>query len=99
MEVSNILKEVKNKEKWKLFEEIYSNTTVFDQINMHRFEDIHTNFLSNLFKEDNIYRLDCKPLKLLLMELKIPKNNNNSKLKLQQHDKVPVVFWSEFVFW
>ena len=58
----NIYDEFKKTDVSKEFEEYYNKQTVFQQINMFRLEDIHTNFLSNLFKYENIYGLGNKPL-------------------------------------
>ena len=42
-----------------------------EQIGLFRYEDVHTNFLSNLLKLDNVYGLGTKPLKLFLELLKL----------------------------
>ncbi len=50
----------------KAFKKFYEQPIFIEQIDLFRYEDMHTNFLANLLKEDNIYELKNEPLLLFL---------------------------------
>lgn len=77
----NILK-LRNSQEWIEFNR-YCNTGFLEQIDFFRYEDMHTNFLASLLKEDNIFGLGTKPLKLFIELLKV-KDKNHLNNKLQQ---------------
>lgn len=68
----NVLR-LKNSKEWIEFDH-YCNTGMLEQIDFFRYEDMHTNFLASLLKEDNIFGLGTKPLKLFIELLKIKDN-------------------------
>lgn len=51
---------------WLVFENYYEKPNLLKEIDFLRYEDIHTNFLTNLLKKDNIYHLETFPIKQLL---------------------------------
>lgn len=67
--VENLVR-FKNSREWIEFKN-YCETGLMEQIGLFRYEDVHTNFLSNLLKLDNVYGLGTKPLKLFLELLKL----------------------------
>lgn len=73
---------LKNSQEWIEFDR-YCNTGMLEQIDFFRYEDMHTNFLASLLKEDNIFGLGTKPLKLFIELLKV-KDKNHLDDKLQQ---------------
>lgn len=77
----NILK-LKNSQEWIEFD-CYCNTGFLEQIDFFRYEDMHTNFLASLLKEDNVFGLGTKPLKLFIELLKV-KDKNHLENKLKQ---------------
>jgi len=77
----NILR-LKNSKEWIEFD-CYCNTGFLEQIDFFRYEDMHTNFLASLLKEDNVFGLGTKPLKLFIELLKV-KDKNHLESKLQQ---------------
>ena len=77
----NILR-LKNSKEWIEFDR-YCNTGFLEQIDFFRYEDMHTNFLASLLKENNVFGLGTKPLKLFIELLKV-KDKNNLENKLQQ---------------
>ena len=77
----NILR-LKNSKEWIEFDR-YCNTGFLEQIDFFRYEDMHTNFLASLLKENNVFGLGTKPLKLFIELLKV-KDKNHLENKLQQ---------------
>lgn len=77
----NILK-LRNSKEWIEFDR-YCNTGFLEQIDFFRYEDMHTNFLASLLKEDNVFGLGTKPLKLFIELLKV-KDKNQLENKLKQ---------------
>lgn len=78
--IKTILK-LRNSQEWIEFDR-YCNTGFLEQIDFFRYEDMHTNFLASLLKEDNVFGLGTKPLKLFIELLKVKdKNHLESKLK------------------
>lgn len=77
----NILK-LRNSQEWIEFDR-YCNTGFLEQIDFFRYEDMHTNFLASLLKEDNVFGLGTKPLKLFIELLKV-KDKNHLENKLKQ---------------
>lgn len=77
----NILK-LRNSQEWIEFNR-YCNTGFLEQIDFFRYEDMHTNFLASLLKEDNVFGLGTKPLKLFIELLKV-KDKNHLENKLKQ---------------
>lgn len=77
----NILK-LRNSQEWIEFDR-YCNTGFLEQIDFFRYEDMHTNFLASLLKEDNVFGLGTKPLKLFIELLKV-KDKNQLENKLKQ---------------
>lgn len=77
----NILR-LKNSKEWIEFDR-YCNTGFLEQIHFFRYEDMHTNFLASLLKENNVFGLGTKPLKLFIELLKV-KDKNHLENKLQQ---------------
>ena len=77
----NILK-LRNSKEWIEFDR-YCNTGFLEQIDFFRYEDMHTNFLASLLKEDNVFGLGTKPLKLFIELLKV-KDKNHLENKLKQ---------------
>ena len=77
----NILK-LRNSKEWIEFDR-YCNTGFLEQIDFFRYEDMHTNFLASLLKENNVFGLGTKPLKLFIELLKV-KDKNHLENKLQQ---------------
>lgn len=73
---------LRNSQEWIEFDR-YCNTGFLEQIDFFRYEDMHTNFLASLLKEDNVFGLGTKPLKLFIELLKI-KDKNHLENKLQQ---------------
>ncbi len=65
MDMFNNLIELKNSKEWIEFEKYYGKTSILEQINFFRFEDVHTNFLASLLNENNPYGLGDYPLQLL----------------------------------
>lgn len=61
----NDLTKLKNSKEWIEFEKYYGKTSILEQINFFRFEDVHTYFLASLLNEDNPYGLGDYPLQLL----------------------------------
>lgn len=80
-EFEKILK-FKNSQEWIEFD-CYCNTGFLEQIDFFRYEDMHTNFLASLLKEDNVFGLGTKPLKLFIELLKV-KDKNHLENKLKQ---------------
>lgn len=80
-EFEKILK-FKNSQEWIEFDR-YCNTGFLEQIDFFRYEDMHTNFLASLLKEDNVFGLGTKPLKLFIELLKV-KDKNHLENKLKQ---------------
>lgn len=80
-EFEKILK-LKNSQEWIEFDR-YCNTGFLEQIDFFRYEDMHTNFLASLLKEDNVFGLGTKPLKLFIELLKV-KDKNHLENKLKQ---------------
>ena len=80
-EFEKILK-LKNSQEWIEFDR-YCNTGFLEQIDFFRYEDMHTNFLASLLKENNVFGLGTKPLKLFIELLKV-KDKNHLENKLQQ---------------
>lgn len=76
----NILR-LKNSKEWIEFDR-YCNTGFLEQIDFFRYEDMHTNFLASLLKENNVFGLGTKPLKLFIELLKV-KDKNHLENKLQ----------------
>ena len=72
----------KNSQEWIEFDR-YCNTGFLEQIDFFRYEDMHTNFLASLLKEDNVFGLGTKPLKLFIELLKV-KDKNHLENKLKQ---------------
>ena len=79
-----------NSNEWKEFYN-YCNVGIFKQIDFFRYEDVHTNYLASLFKKDNLFELDTKPLELLLELLK-SKEDNKTKYKLKDIDFRNITF-------
>lgn len=77
----NILR-LKNSKEWIEFDR-YCNTGFLEQIDFFRYEDMHTNFLASLLKENNVFGLGTKPLKLFIELLKV-KDKNHLENKLKQ---------------
>lgn len=77
----NILK-LRNSKEWIEFDR-YCNTGFLEQIDFFRYEDMHTNFLASLLKENNVFGLGTKPLKLFIELLKV-KDKNHLENKLKQ---------------
>ena len=78
--IKTILK-LRNSQEWIEFDR-YCNTGFLEQIDFFRYEDMHTNFLASLLKEDNVFGLGTKPLKLFIELLKVKdKNHLENKLK------------------
>lgn len=77
----NILK-LRNSQEWIEFDR-YCNTGFLEQIDFFGYEDMHTNFLASLLKENNVFGLGTKPLKLFIELLKV-KDKNHLENKLQQ---------------
>lgn len=73
---------LRNSQEWIEFDR-YCNTGFLEQIDFFRYEDMHTNFLASLLKEDNIFGLGTKPLKLFIELLKV-KDKNHLENKLKQ---------------
>ena len=73
---------LRNSQEWIGFDR-YCNTGFLEQIDFFRYEDMHTNFLASLLKEDNVFGLGTKPLKLFIELLKV-KDKNHLENKLQQ---------------
>lgn len=73
---------LRNSQEWIEFDR-YCNTGFLEQIDFFRYEDMHTNFLASLLKEDNVFGLGTKPLKLFIELLKV-KDKNHLESKLQQ---------------
>ena len=80
-EFEKILK-FKNSQEWIEFDR-YCNTGFLEQRDFFRYEDMHTNFLASLLKEDNVFGLGTKPLKLFIELLKV-KDKNHLENKLKQ---------------
>lgn len=80
-EFETILK-LRNSQEWIEFDR-YCNTGFLEQIDFFRYEDMHTNFLASLLKEDNVFGLGTKPLKLFIELLKV-KDKNHLENKLKQ---------------
>ena len=64
------VKEVLESKEWKDFYNYYLDTGFIEQIGLFRYEDIHTNFLVSVLKEDNIYGYKDKPMRLFLEFIK-----------------------------
>ena len=73
---------LRNSQEWIEFDR-YCNTGFLEQIDFFRYEDMHTNFLASLLKEDNVFGLRTKPLKLFIELLKV-KDKNHLENKLKQ---------------
>jgi len=56
----------KNSKEWILFEDYYNKSNFLNQLNFFRFEDLHTNYISSLLNENNVYGLSDFPLRLLI---------------------------------
>ena len=76
--------ELINSKEWMDFYN-YCNVGIFKQIDFFRYEDVHTNYLASLFKKDNVFQLDTKPLELLIELLKT-REDEKTRYKLSNID-------------
>ncbi len=66
---------------WTLFVNQVNKTNLFEQANLNRYEDVHSNFLANILAENNIYGLKEQTLRMFLSLL-------SNKIKLKDNDQI-----------
>ena len=74
----NELNTLKKSKYWEKLVDYYNNNFI-NQIGFFRFEDMHTNFLLSVLKENNIYGLGNYPIEqfIKLIKKKTPKHFKN----------------------
>ena len=74
--MDNKVLEILESKEWIDFYNYYLDIGFIEQIGLFRYEDIHTNFLVSVLKDDNIYGYNDKPIRLFIKFIK-----ENSKVK------------------